>query len=1040
MQGNGGYFNITRQKIPGEFEAVPSTSSIIVHYTVQVDVLDSQYNLVASRTKPKEIQISFNGLSRYTDLEEVADSLIGQSDLLSEKKRNDLMTALRELQMQTGNTPIARRFSYQSLQDEASKPNRSKSSSCSNLSRPESAGLALKLSKAEVDNLLHDALQKIHWGKENECIQTLQTLVDIAQYDRNLTLIIQHEPLMNTLINGLKKFAASSLNACIYIMTIFEKMSYFANFQDILGKFKIGSISLSLLHAQVVLTNVADKNLNKEKMQQYISLQNQLFILITSLLYNLASNPNVMRKMVNKNVVEPLILLLQRKNAELVTKSLLFLRKIANVNVNWSDFPYDQVIDSISKYVFKWTLTDSERKVHIISALNEALELLFVFSFHSETFEEFKEKKVFENIEKICSYVEIRSSLIKFLYNCSQFEGSFSLLKNETIINTIISAATTECDERMISLIMIMNLAQDKDCSLIISKSSTFTSDNIKKIFIQATKTQSQENNILLKLIRNISDNQPNLVTGFDNEIIKAIINNYKNMDMLCDIFAISSRGKMNSSRAKLFTSDKNFIKILMQILSKRNLLPQLHLECVIFVSSVVLFSEPAKVLVNEGIVAKIIDVFKWYPEDLDIQTQCLFAFYRLVIHKESRNELLEHSEVINKIIQHSSAKNKLSNSLNKLTDSLSREEKDILMSYANVFKDNNIILIQQFRQTSNQISNIRPHDRGFKIRLDKIEKDIKTLRVESVSDFELINGKIKKITDDIDKKEKRNNSLQTPALRPKPHKSNNESPISEFQDYLIRNGGRTGGWDSDSHSEFLRQLQRHGETDLFLYLPDIPKESVLAHIEWYNEFCELKHKMKLAINQQKSQNEQNEQNYNPKPKRKIDSNALKQRLEERERIKNQKLQDAIDQANKAKQKEEELRRKKYNELQKEFQRKNQEKVIEKEEISQNDTPKQVKILKADWDRIRKRDNEATERRKMILHAKEAEKIEREEKTRKFIEANNRKFRHAKRDPERLMRPTTAMLAKQKKDENEQKGPVNSVFDIPHRATPKWML
>ncbi|OHT00783.1 hypothetical protein TRFO_07762 [Tritrichomonas foetus] len=649
---NEGCYNITRQVIPGDLEPSPTTSSIIVHYQIQVDVLDYQYNLVASRTKDKSIQITFSGLTQGSDIEEIADSLIGQSELLPESNRPLLLRALNDLRMSIGKpiTAMPRNGSSNQIKSQSQEPQKKASEAAPQL--------ALKLSKAEVDNLLHDSLNKIFFGNETECIKTLSNLVEISKYDRNLSLIIQHEPLMNTLINSLKKFNTSSLPACICIIQILERMSAFSNYQEILTKFRIGSMSLSLLHAQVVLSNVANKNLDKDKLQSYISTQNSLLKHVVGLLFNLAENPTAMRKMVNKDIVTPLCLLLTRQSVELVTLTLRFLRRIANISTNWGDVPYEDIVKSLIQNIFV------PKKQPNPAVLRESLELLFTFSFHKECITEFKNQELLPALARFSSVNEIRSPLIKFFYNCTSAENSDALFRDPAILNALISATTANCEERMISLVILMKLSCDKECAQTIAQSSVFTTSNLKNMFAQATSKQTQENKILLKMIRNVADNQPSLIDGFDEEIVKGCLNNARNMDILADIFAVSSRAKMNNNRAKFFTSRNDFVNLIIQILSNQSAKSQLHLEIVMFVSSVSLFKEPAKTLQEAKVVDKVINIFKWHSEDIDIQIQCMFAFYRFIIHSDSRSDLLKHDEIIDMIIKHSASRNAVLNSI----------------------------------------------------------------------------------------------------------------------------------------------------------------------------------------------------------------------------------------------------------------------------------------------------------------------------------------------------------------------------------------
>ena len=388
-----------------------------------------------------------------------------------------------------------------------------------------------------------------------------------------------------------------------------------------------------------------------------------------------------------------------------------------------------------------------------------------------------------------------------------------------------------------------------------------------------------------------------------------------------------------------------------------------------------------------------------------------------------------------------------LANSFDRLGDCLTREERDQLAGSSAVFKPADRSFIQQFHQTSTLITNIRPHDRGFKTRLDKLEKEIMDLRVSSAADLEKANVNLRRIQDDIEKRERRFTALQTPAIRPKPRQPVQfESPISEFQTYLARNGGRTGGWDTASHTEFLRQLQKHGESDLPSFLPNIPRESVLAHIEWYNEFERLKQRMKAALNEMREETKRNKENQiaEAEPQSpKVDPEVVKQRIQERERMRLQREQDAAKAAAEHKKAQEKAKRQKFAQLKHELMRRQADKPSPIKEVPVAEVkpePRRVVVKQEDLDRIRRRENAAQERKNAIKQAQEAAQREREEKVRKIAEKEARKFRHAKRDPERLMQPTAAMRARKEAKDTEPKGPVNSVFMIPHRATPAWML
>jgi hypothetical protein len=120
----------------------------------------------------------------------------------------------------------------------------------------------------------------------------------------------------------------------------------------------------------------------------------------------------------------------------------------------------------------------------------------------------------------------------------------------------------------------------------------------------------------------------------------------------------------MNSERAKFYALQQPFIQILLLVLGNERALPQLHLECIMFVSSLVLYSAAAQGLGKHGIVDLLVKDFFWHADDLDVQSQCMFAFFRLVCHGDTRAALLAKREVIDTILKHSTSKNAVLNGI----------------------------------------------------------------------------------------------------------------------------------------------------------------------------------------------------------------------------------------------------------------------------------------------------------------------------------------------------------------------------------------
>ena len=380
-----------------------------------------------------------------------------------------------------------------------------------------------------------------------------------------------------------------------------------------------------------------------------------------------------------------------------------------------------------------------------------------------------------------------------------------------------------------------------------------------------------------------------------------------------------------------------------------------------------------------------------------------------------------------------------LNAAVDRASELLSREQKERINQSLKIFTNYDPQFYKYYDEVTNRIANLRPLERSFRDKLNRLEKEITSLRVQSASQMEKNAGNLRKILDDIDSREKRVD-LQTPAIRPIATNKTFDSPISEFENYLNRFGGRTGGWDPQSHAEFVRKLEIHGPEKLPEFMPRIPEESIKSHIEWYNEFIRLKTRMKQAVNELKQRNASQakaEQSYSPK---KVNPELVKQRLAEREekKKKEQELQKQVE-AERKKQ-EELLKKKKFKDLQQRIKLKPPKPIVEVEpkDIRQDYRPK-PKFNQVEWDNIRRRDQERIEQKKEAQRKREEMEIKKREKEMRLAEENAKKYRNIQRDPDNLMKPTHALLAKQKKPGDEPTGPVNSIFDVPHLATPQWL-
>lgn len=651
-------YSIARDKIPGKIEVVPEECAIIVNYTLQVKIFDQNYTTIAERSREKSIKINFTGMEPDSDLEEVADTLIDQTELLRADNRDDLIKALMELQYGCDGKYVAG-------PNQPDSPVKNTTKQITSIVKSgDVKSLAISMSKKEVDTAMHDSLVKIGMGSKEDVRKTLESLVKIASYDRNLALMVQNDPLITTLCTTLKNYTQKAdLTICSPIMQIFERISLFRNFHDLFPRFKIGQLVLQVLFGMIKIADKVQES-QKDIYPRYVKQQNVLLLHVINVLYNLTDNSNTTNKLVDNGIITGLVELMKRSNPELLTSVLRFIRKLSTIKLIWSNLDADEIINSIKEDIYNKIKPGGDKtNIAMAPVYNETLDLLFRFSEHPETLEIFRQTKLFDSMQGLCEIKACRLNLLSFFYQVSRMRSSDEIFKPQHVLNMLVQCATENGKERQIALVVLMKLtSSDKEVSEAISKSPVFTRENIRNIFIDCTKEGSgKESSTLLKLIRNVADNNPSLVEGFDDQIMLAAVKYKDQYDTLTDIMAVANRSAIDSSRSKVFMSNKNFMDLLINVLEKstsRKVPPQLILEIVMLCGSLLLYSKPAKLLVSKNIVPLTLNVYNNFSDDYDMETQCLYCFYMFIIHGDSRKQLLEDKSIVDKVIAQSGSTN----------------------------------------------------------------------------------------------------------------------------------------------------------------------------------------------------------------------------------------------------------------------------------------------------------------------------------------------------------------------------------------------
>jgi hypothetical protein len=511
------------------------------------------------------------------------------------------------------------------------------------------------MSPEQVDLILFEATRKSFSGSEKESIDILTQIADLAEWERNLILIVQNDTLMKTMANGLKKFAHTSLLACLKIMTIFERISTFQGFSEALKRLKIGSMCLSFLHAQIALTDVADKTFEKDKFVGYLKSHNQLMKLTISLLFNLADSPKSLRKMVNKDVMMPLSKLLERRSSDLVILILRFVRMIASQKDFWDAVPCLEIASAIANFLIRPpSAVNQSAQSKFVRVAMEILDLLIVFASHNDGMEALVESGLFERFELIAPFAELRPKLTRVLYavsaeDCEPF-------RKRPILEMLAEAVRLSGEEKLFAVAVLQRLSNDPECAAIASRCPVFAGGGLKGLFLEAV-SMPPESGSFLSLIRNLAEASPELVVGFDGEIVAACLGCQKNREFLRDLIAIASRSQMSPERARSFVRAQGFVQLLCRFVQTQGIGEQAMLDAAVLLSSLMMVADEEGVKVNLDLVTLVGRILLSHRADCGVQTQCMFTLARLTYHTGMRDRIFREPALLDAIVEASASK-----------------------------------------------------------------------------------------------------------------------------------------------------------------------------------------------------------------------------------------------------------------------------------------------------------------------------------------------------------------------------------------------
>ncbi|CAI8055975.1 Kinesin-associated protein 3 [Geodia barretti] len=325
---------IHRQAIDRGLDIHPSRKAIVVHYALEAVATNEFGEPVVADSKDCAKIINIKGLSRTTNVPNLAKHIVESCNLIDPAKLPVVEQLLLYLQ--------ARR----STKEGEAEKDVLEASTKKLQKQIEDRENSEEASMVELDVYVEGLYDDLHAKTKST-----ELILQLARLPENLIELANNNSLLLALSRVLRDDWKKSIDLTTNIMFFFFCFSTFSDFHRLLTQHKIGSLCMTVVEHELKRHRALQDDVSKKKKEvkvadgtttakreyekakkKYHSLlkkQDTLLRVCLYLLCNLAEDTRVELKMHGKGLVKHLLALLERENTELLILAVSFLKKMS---------------------------------------------------------------------------------------------------------------------------------------------------------------------------------------------------------------------------------------------------------------------------------------------------------------------------------------------------------------------------------------------------------------------------------------------------------------------------------------------------------------------------------------------------------------------------------------------------------------------------------------------------------------------------------------------------------------------------------------
>ena len=669
-----------RKKLrPGVIELAPDECSIVVHYESETTYMDDSGNVIRVERKPNMKRIRVKTLTERSNIEALAREVVEKCRLISESKLPIVERLLHQLRQRD----FASEVEVQQQEDERQemlmqqRRNRGRNFSIIDMENqqqpiPKFGADVFGREATRVDDL-EGYLEQLYEDMPQKERGTYH-ISRLAAQPETLPLLLEHETLLGALSRVLREEGRKSVTLTFNILYTFFSISHFSEFHQLIIRHQIGDMTMRILdlelkrgdacfnegiekdiyRAERKLENGDSRSLEGGKGEKsaqaliWLRKQDNLLYVCTYLLLNIAEDIAIEKKMRKRGIVVYLTKLLERRNVDLLTLAVMFLKKLSVFRENIQKMAECKVIEKISAFL-----------PHASDLLLvTTLRLLHNLSFGPALRDDIVKAGLVPTLIDIMKESSYQAIAMGILYHIS-IEDKYKSVFTYTdaipaLLDMVLNIDELHTAPELISL--AVNITQNERNAEMLCN----TGDGFHALCERALLGKDS---LAFKLLRNLSQHQGSNVKSRFKDYVDKFILLMKSPDTSPELLVeiLGTLGNLTNLDMEFeeHVRRHDLLYFLSMHLQSGLIEDDIILEITIFIGTLCDSLETAEMIVDSGLVSKLYHLMSDKKGDDEMILQIIFTFARLLQFSPTREILLRQTQVVYYLIDLIYDKNK---------------------------------------------------------------------------------------------------------------------------------------------------------------------------------------------------------------------------------------------------------------------------------------------------------------------------------------------------------------------------------------------